>query len=251
VPFKRPLARREIIGLSVIAACIAGAVIVGLLLLTGDDNDPATGTTQIERPITDSTPPVKEDKSRNGGEGKPAARSETGAPRRPVPAPKFSAGVVTKGTLPQPINGKLQQALDDGNLTQDELRGTPTVLTAFSSKCDFCGPEARLLQAEWKRWAPRGVAYLGLSVRESPDSARVFTDKNDIGFPVVSDRSGQTAADFDIVGIPETVFISAPGRIVGRVIGGATIGQLEAGSSAARFNRPFGVQQGGARVPIR
>jgi peroxiredoxin len=253
MPFKRPLARREIIGFSVIALCLIGVIVVGVMLLTTDDTSDGdeTRTTITTTDITDPKNRAPGDVgvtpgSQNDIKAKPPAR----APRRPVQAPDVSAEVVEKGQLPPSLNAKIGKALADGKLTTGDLKGTPTVLTALNTRCEFCGPEARLLEAEWKRWGPRGVLYLDLSVRESADSARVLADQYKLTFPVVSDRSGSAAKDFKLSGIPETLFISADGTIVGRVVGGASIGQLEAGSSAARGDRPYGVQQGGARVPL-
>jgi peroxiredoxin len=252
MPFKRPLAKREIVGLSVIAACLAGVAIVAVVLLSGDDGSGQSAQTQTNRSNGDSTAPNNGGSDGGGPSGNPngGGSSPSKAPRRPVPVPGFSVGVVEKGKVPHAVTRKLGDALNDGTLTSGELRGTPTVLTALASKCDFCGPEARLLQAEWKLWAPRGVLYLGLSVRESPEEARTFSDRFGLDFPVVSDRSGKTTRSFAISGIPETVFISGKGRVVGRVMGGASIGQLQVGSAAAGSNQSAGVEQGGARLPI-
>ena len=251
MPFKRPLARREIIGFSVIAVCLAGAIVVGVLLLNSDDSGDGTRTTISTTDITDpKTGTPGDDGTTPGSQNDIKARPPGRAPRRPVPVPEFSAEVIEPGQLPAPVNAKVGKALSDGDLTVADLKGTPTVLTALSSRCEFCGPEARLLEAEWKRWGPRGLLYLGLSVRESADSARVFAEQHKITFPIVGDPTAKAARDFKLSGIPETLFISNTGRIVGRVIGGASIGQLEAGSSAARADRPVGVQQGGARIPF-
>jgi hypothetical protein len=51
--------------------------------------------------------------------------------------------------------------------------------------------------------------------------------------------------------VPETIFVSADGKIVGRVVGGASIGQLEVGANSARTGERFGNQRGGAHVPIQ
>jgi AhpC/TSA family len=251
MPFKRPLARREIIGFSVIGLCLLGVVVVGVLLLTSDDSGDETRTTITTTDITDPknrTP--SDDGTTPGSQNDIKAKPPKRAPRRPVPVPEFSVEVIERGQLPRSLNAKVGKALADGKLTNDDLKGIPTVLTALSARCAFCGPEARLLEAEWKRWGPRGVLYLDLSVRDSPDTARVFAEQHKLTFPIVSDRSAEVARDLRLSGIPETLFISADGKIVGRVVGGASIGQLEAGSSAAGRDRPFGVQQGGARVPL-
>jgi hypothetical protein len=251
MPFKRPLARREIIGFSVIALCLVGVIVVGVLLLSNGDSGDGTRTTVTTTDITDPKNRTPSDAGVTpGSQNDIKAKPPRTAPRRPVPLPDFSAEVVEKGQLPAQLNAKIGKALADGTLTAEDLKGTPTVLNALSSRCEFCGPEARLLDAEWKRWGPRGVLYLDLSVRESLDSARVFAEQSKLTFPVVSDRSAKAAKAFRLSGIPETLFISAEGSIVGRVVGGATLGQLEAGSSAARSGARFGVQQGGARVPL-
>jgi peroxiredoxin len=253
MPFKRPLARREIIGFSVIGACLIGLIVVGVLLLTGDD-DSGDGT-RTTVTTTGTTGPHNRSKS-NGGvtpgsQNDIKAKPPAGVPRNPVPLPDFSAAVVQKGQLPPKLNAKVGKALNDGTLTTADLKGTPSVITALRSKCDFCGPEARVLQAEWKdQWGLRGVLYLGLSVGESAGAARSFAEKYKLTFPIVSDRSLKLAKDLKLSGIPETLFVSADGRIVGRVVGGASLGQLEIGSTDALRGTRFGVQQGGARIPL-
>ena len=51
--------------------------------------------------------------------------------------------------------------------------------------------------------------------------------------------------------LPQTIFISATGDVVGQVAGSVTVGQMQQGTAAAIAGRPIGSLQGASRVPRR
>jgi cytochrome c biogenesis protein CcmG/thiol:disulfide interchange protein DsbE len=228
----------------------------------GDSSEPAATTEATTLPATGEAGTAggagkqgqsggqSADDGQSGAGGNGSSGESGGGRGRAVPAPAFSAPVAEQGQLPGRLDD-VRRDLDSGTLTLSDLEGTPTVLTGVASWCEFCGPEARLLESEWTRWGRRGVLYLGLDTLEPENRAQRFADQFGLTFPVLSDADGKIARSFRMHGVPETIFISAKGDILGRVVGGASIGQLELGSSATQSGDVVGVERGGAQMPLR
>lgn len=240
-------------GLAVVAGIVM--LVVAISGLTSDDSSTsATEQNAPERPITPGSPPP------SGGERGSAEPSGTNAEgegirqnlarRRPVRAPDFSAELIHAGTLPQPLQEPFERAAAKDSLDLSDLRGTPVVLHLWSSKCAPCRADARLVEATWKRWGPRGVLFVGVNVNESADAARTVIRQYALTYPGTSDRSGEIAERYGATAVPQTFFISSGGDIVGEVAGSPSVRQLELGASSAKSGRPFGAEQGSSRVPL-
>lgn len=229
-------------------------VAISSLTSDGDDSTPANERNAPERQITPgSAPPAAGD----GSQAEPSGTKTEGegirlslARRRPVRAPDLSAQLIHAGTLPQSLQAPFERAAAKDALDLSELRGTPVVLHLWSSKCAPCRANARLVEATWKRWGPRGVLFVGASVNESADAARAVIRQYDLTYPGISDRSAEIAKRYGATVLPQTFFISAGGDIVGEVAGSPSVRQLELGASSAESGRPFGAEQGSSRVPL-
>jgi len=229
-------------------------VAISSLTSDGDDSTPANERNAPERQITPGSPTPP---SRDTGESEPSGTKTEGegirsslARRRPVRAPDFSGQLIHAGTLPQSLQEPFERAAAKDSLDLSELRGTPVVLYLWSSKCAPCRGDARLVEATWKRWGPRGVLFVGVNVNESADAARAVIRQYDLTYPGTSDRSGEIAKRYGATALPQTFFISAAGNIVGEVAGSPSVRQLELGASSAEAGRPFGAEQGSSRVPL-
>lgn len=241
-------------GLAVLAGIVMLVVAISGLTSDGDDSTSANERNVPERPITPGSPPPP---GGDRGTAEPSGTEAQGegirqnlARRRPVRAPDFSAEVIHAGTLPQPLQEPFERAAAKDSLDLSALRGTPVVLHLWSSKCAPCRPDARLVEATWKRWGPRGVLFVGANVKESADSARAMIRQYDLTYPGIADRSGEIAERYGATALPQTSFISAGGDIVGEVVGSPSVRQLELGASSAESGRPFGAEQGSSRVPL-
>jgi peroxiredoxin len=241
-------------GLAVLAGVVMLVVAISSLTSDGDESTPANEPDTPERQITPgSAPPAAGDT----GEAEPTGTKAEGegirsslARRRPVRAPDFSAQLIHAGTLPRSLQEPFERAAARDALDLSELRGTPVVLHLWSSKCAPCRADARLVEATWKRWGPRGVLFVGASVKESADAARAVIRQYDLTYPGTSDRSGEIAKRYGATALPQTFFISAGGDIVGEVAGSPSVRQLELGASSAESGRAFGAEQGSSRVPL-
>ena len=168
---------------------------------------------------------------------------------RPAPAPEFTLAVLDRGQLPPALEGATR-ALDQ-DLSLFELRGTPIVLNFWASWCLPCRDEADTLQAGWERHGPGGVLYLGLDMQDLTDDALAFVEEFSITYPTIRDPGRDVANDYGTIGIPETYFIDARGRVVAHMIGVVTDELLDAGVEAAKTGQAIDPRSGGAIDPQR
>jgi hypothetical protein len=246
-------------GLTAVAG-IAMLVFAITALTSGDDDSTSSDRGAQERPIARTPPPPT---GATGGGTKRAAGEPSGtnargaaihqdlARRRPVRAPDFSAEVIQDGSIPQALKGPFDRAQNGGRLVMSRLRGTPVVLHLFSSRCAPCRADTRLVETTWKRWGPRGVLFVGISVKEPPGSAEAVLRQYDVTYPAVLDRSGEVAKRYGATALPQTFFVSSGGDIVGEVAGSPSLRQLEVGTAAAKSGESFGSEQGTSRVPLQ
>ena len=176
---------------------------------------------------------------------------ETLADGRPAAAPGFELALLQEGNLPDRLRRKLEAALSDGQVAMSELGGTPVVLNFWASWCIPCREEAPLLARSWRRYGPRGVAFVGLNMQDLTDDARAFMTDFDNDYLNVRDPTDSVAREWGVVGIPETFFVTADGEVVGHVIGVVDERQMRDGVAAARSGRVAGARSGGDQRPTR
>jgi len=120
--------------------------------------------------------------------------------------------------------------LTGSRLSFSSYRGRVVVVNFWGSWCVPCREEAPALAAAAQRYAPSGVAFLGVDVRDTTASAEAFARSFGITYPSVSDSSSQITLDFTaavpIAGTPTTLVIDRTGRIAGAVFGQATYAEL-------------------------
>lgn len=168
-----------------------------------------------------------------------------------APAPAFRLEVLRRGDLGARLSQRLAPALEDGWISERELRGTPFVLNFWASWCVPCREEAPLLQRTWERARRQGVLFVGLNMQDVREDARAFLDEFGIDFLNIRDPTNSIARSYETRGIPETFFISARGEIVGHVVGVVSRQQLVDGVAAAVSGRPRAAADGGEQRPTR
>ena len=115
---------------------------------------------------------------------------------------------------------------EDERISLEGLKGKPAVLNFWASWCEPCKDEAPEF-ARTARDTGEDVTFLGISILDGRGAARDFVKRYRIGFDSVRDTRGVIAKRYGVTGAPETVFIDADGRLVGKYIGAFRRGELE------------------------
>lgn len=101
------------------------------------------------------------------------------------------------------------------------------VLNFFSSSCLPCKREAGVLESAFRRYRSQGVVFVGIDYQDFSSDARRFVQAHGISYPVVRDP-GRIAAEYGIVGTPETFFVNRKGQLADPPIVGTSVNQKTA-----------------------
>ena len=117
----------------------------------------------------------------------------------------------------------------DGELRLASLRGRVVVINFWAAWCEPCRKEMPRLEAAWRRYRGRGVAFVGVNTTDFTGDARRFLRRYEVTFPIVRDGNGRVLARYGGLPIPWTYFVGRDGRIVGYIRGEVTAAALEDG----------------------
>jgi cytochrome c biogenesis protein CcmG/thiol:disulfide interchange protein DsbE len=118
------------------------------------------------------------------------------------PAPSFS--------LP-PVEGR-----DQAGFSQADLGGQPMLVNIFASWCVPCRIEHPVIT----RLAELGVSVNAINYKDDPAKATSFL--KELGDPfrkVGADRTGRTAIEWGVYGVPETFVIDKQGNVAYKHVG--------------------------------
>jgi cytochrome c biogenesis protein CcmG/thiol:disulfide interchange protein DsbE len=114
-----------------------------------------------------------------------------------------------------------------GTLTLASLRGKVVVMNFWQSYCEPCHKEARTLAAASRRWAGKGVVFLGVDEIDLRSAARKFMKRYGVTYPTISDN-GPLIGHYGVTGYPETFIVDRHGLVVPpHIVGPATSDGLD------------------------
>lgn len=148
---------------------------------------------------------------------------------------------LARGETP-PVPAVTLPAFNGPPITLAALRGHPVVINFWASWCIPCRDEAPLIEGMWREFGSRGLIVLGVDTQDLEAPARAFIKQYGITYPNVRDPDGSVGRLFGTTGVPETFFISADGRILGKFPGAEV-------SRVAWYEAISGLLSGRARVP--
>ncbi len=123
----------------------------------------------------------------------------------------------------KPVPGPFKLALlDGGEFVLPATGSTNIVLLDFWAT--WCGPCRQVMPtlAEISReYAPRGVRYVAVNLREKPETIRAYLTSTKLDLTVALDTDGKMAEAFHVRGIPTMVLVD-PANVVRKVHVGAS-----------------------------
>jgi cytochrome c biogenesis protein CcmG/thiol:disulfide interchange protein DsbE len=99
------------------------------------------------------------------------------------------------------------------------LRGRVVLVNFWASWCPACRPEMPVFERLHRELGPRGLAVVGVNVREEADEIRRYAAELGLSFAHVLDPDGKIGARYGVVGIPTTFLIARDGRAVAFAVG--------------------------------
>ena len=146
----------------------------------------------------------------------------------PVAAQTAPSQKTTPGAAKTTVADPVLIDLAGYNQILAKYRGKPLVVNFWATWCEPCRDEYPMLVDLAKQFAPQGVAVVGISMDDDSDMnlVRRFLVRNHPGFPNYRQKPGiDLDAFYQAVNpewrgsMPETVFYSADGRILGSFVG--------------------------------
>jgi len=138
---------------------------------------------------------------------------------------KMNSGDYVPREVPTPLIGKpapvfdLPLLLQQGNITEQDLKGHVTLVNVWASWCFACRQEHEVV----KFLARQGVRVIGLNYKDQGPDAKQWLDQ--LGNPyqkIAVDLEGRTGIDWGVYGAPETFLVDQQGIIRHKVIGPLT-----------------------------
>lgn len=118
---------------------------------------------------------------------------------------------------------RVARADGSGEVSSDDLRGKPVVLTFWATWCPACRDELPELEALSKR-VGADIAIVPVS-RENAATVQGFAARKGMTMPLYVGGSAFQA--YRIESIPTTIVIDARGRVLAEITGGADADKLE------------------------
>ncbi len=127
---------------------------------------------------------------------------------------------------PAPVKGHPAPAITlndiDGQVVNlSDFQGKPVLINFWATWCPPCRAEMPDFQAIHREMGDQvTIIAVNATSQDEPDNIRPFMEEFGITFPVLLDVRGQTMSDYNVRGLPTTIFIDSNG-IVQEVFTGA------------------------------
>ena len=116
--------------------------------------------------------------------------------------------------------------LDEGDVVRlSDHRGSPVVLNFWASWCAPCRREMPAL-AQMSAELKGRVTFIGIDHQDRREEALALLQETGVRYPTAFDPTGDTARDYEVRGMPTTVFIDADGRLLATSLGEVTESEL-------------------------
>jgi thiol-disulfide isomerase/thioredoxin len=112
--------------------------------------------------------------------------------------------------------------LDGKPISLDEFKGHPVVMNFWASWCGPCRAEQPGLLNVARDYQPKGVQFVGITVRDNLDQAKIYRDEFKVPYPSLFDQAARLAYAYEVDAPPSSVFIDKNGVVQFKVPGQLT-----------------------------
>ena len=111
-----------------------------------------------------------------------------------------------------------------------DLRGKIVLINFWATSCGICLKEMPDLIRTYQQYRTRGFEVIAVAMHyDQPGDIRAYVRKQGLPFPVVFDRDGSLAREFDqVAATPTTFLIDGSGRRISKTVGIIDFGKLHA-----------------------
>ncbi len=125
-----------------------------------------------------------------------------------------------------------------GEIDLEALRGKPVLIDFFATWCKPCALTAPALTAAARRWQPKGLVVVGVSLDTKDTLAGIpaWIATHAVDWPIVGEGLGwdsEVAAAWHVEAIPRLILVDAQGIVTNADLGGATTAEIEQSLDAA------------------
>jgi thiol-disulfide isomerase/thioredoxin len=128
-----------------------------------------------------------------------------------------------------PLSGP---TIDGGSYTLAQ-HGHPAVVDFWASWCGPCRKQQPELDALARCYAPRGVTFIGVDIRDDRANGMAYVREFGVPYPSLDDPGSAIAGQFDVSAPPTTLVADGRGRVVLERLGGIT--RADVGPTLARL----------------
>lgn len=109
-----------------------------------------------------------------------------------------------------------------------DLRGKIVLINFWATSCGICLAEMPDLIQTYRQYRKRGLEVIAVAMHyDQPGDIRAYVRKQGLPFPVVFDRDGSLAREFEQVSVtPTTFLIDGSGRRISKTVGILDFGKL-------------------------
>ncbi|MHA7146701.1 TlpA family protein disulfide reductase [Arthrobacter sp. TmT3-37] len=126
------------------------------------------------------------------------------------------------GTRSEPVD-VMGELYDGTTVDSSQWVGDVVVLNVWYAACAPCRVEAPMLQTLSSSFAPEGVRFYGINVRDEKSTAEAFERNFGITYPSFVDRDGKLLLSLTSYvppqAVPTTLVLDRQGRVSARILG--------------------------------
>ncbi len=114
------------------------------------------------------------------------------------------------------------EKFDGGTFHLNDYKGQPVLINFFASWCISCGTEVPVLAKVSAEFQEKGVIFVGVAINDTEKKAREFIGKYNLSYATGLDKNGNIRRDYQLYGMPTTLFVDRQGIISSLHLGGVS-----------------------------